>query len=55
MNADERVVAGLDLVAAAVPQALRTACPDLYAVHDPSGACQSVSSVKALVSHVSII
>ena len=37
VNADERVVVGQDLVAAGVPQTLRVAYPDLFAVHDPAG------------------
>jgi hypothetical protein len=53
VTADERVVAGLNLVAAGVRQTLRTAYPDLYTVHDPSGGfCGSAPAPEAPVEGV---
>ena len=52
VNADERVVAGLELMAAATPETLRTAYPNLYAVHDPSGALRPRAGSSPPLQHV---
>ena len=47
VNVDERIVAGQDLIAASVPQTLRVAYPELYALHDSSGAVKALLSAMA--------